>query len=124
MKLDDNSFLLYAAKNYDMRIAVTADEFHNDLKRFQHLKRLFRRYEHDGDLKVRLILNHLTILYNCFGPATTHMLFFKLKRYHKHLKPFVVFLSYMPEIIEYEDIRLKSSDIPLDEYIVKELRQI
>ena len=124
MKLDDNSFLLYAAKNYDIKIAITAEEFQNDLKRFQHLKRLFKRYENDGELKTRLILNHITILYNCFGPATTNILFYKLKMYHSYLKPFVVFLSYMPEIIEYEDVRLNSSDIPLDDYIVKELRQI
>ena len=78
MKLDEDSFLLYAAKYYDIRMASSADEFYDDLKRFQHLKRLFKRYDDDDDLKVRLILNHLTVLYNCFGSAATTMLFYKL----------------------------------------------
>jgi hypothetical protein len=71
-----------------------------------------------------LILNHLIILYNCFGPQATNLLFFKLKDQHQYLKPFVMFLNYMPDVIEYEDVRILNSDIPLDLNIVKELRKI
>jgi len=124
MKLDDESFLLYAAKYYDIRMAASTEEFYDDLRRFQHLKRLFKRYEEDNDLKVRLILNHLTVIYNCFGPGATTMLFFKLEEYHKCLKPFVVMLGYMPEVIEYRDDKFVASDIPLDQTIVDELRKL
>lgn len=124
MVLNEDTFLLFAAKNYDMKRAVSTEEFYDDLKRFQYLKRLFRRYEDMDDLKIRLILNHIIILYNCFGPATTIMLFMKLEEYHKYLKPIVLYLGYMPEFIEYGEKRIISSDIPLDEKIVKELRQI
>ena len=79
MNLDEDSFLLYAAKCCDMRTAISAEEFYDDLRRFQHLKRLFKRYQEDNDLKVRLILNHLTVIYNCFGSGATTMLFFKLE---------------------------------------------
>ena len=54
MNLDEDSFLLYAAKCYDMRTAISAEEFYDDLRRFQHLKRLFKRYQEDNDLKVKL----------------------------------------------------------------------
>lgn len=124
MQLNEESFMLYAAKYYDMKRSASADEFYEDLKRFQYLKRLFKRYEEDNDLRVRLILNHLIILYNCFGPEVTNMLFMKLKQYHSYLKPFIVFLSYMPEIIEYEGDKINSSDIALDSKIVEELRKI
>ena len=124
MKLDDQSFLLYAAKHYDMKSAATADDFYEDLKRFQHLKRLFRRYKENGELRIRLILNHLIVIYNCFGPAATDMLFFRLKEYHDCLKPFVVFLNYMPKQIEYDNATIISSEIPLDINIIKELRKI
>ena len=67
MILDEQSFLIYAAKYYDMRKSSGVEEFYDDLKKFQYLKRLFKRYEEDGDLKVRLILNNLIVLYNCFG---------------------------------------------------------
>ena len=124
MTLNEDTFMLWAAKHYDMRQAVSTDDFNDDVKRFQYLKRLFRRYEDADDLKIRLILNHLIILYNCFGHAATPMLFMKLEEYHKYLKPFVVLLGYMPEQISYGEKKIISSDIPMDDIIVKELRKI
>jgi hypothetical protein len=124
MKLEEDSFLLYAAKYYDIRMAASADEFYDDLKRFQHLKRLFKRYDEDDELKVRLILNHLTVIYNCFGAEATPMLFLKLEDYHKALKPFVIMLGYMPEVVEYGNNKIISSEIPLDPKIIKELREL
>ena len=124
MILDESSFLIFAASNYDMKKSSGVEEFYDDLKKFQYLKRLFKRYEEDDDLKVRLILNHLIILYNCFGLQATNMLFFKLKDQHQYLKPFVLFLNYMPDVIEYENTRILNSDIPLDLNIVNELRKI
>ena len=124
MTLNEDTFMLWAAKHYDMRQAVSMDDFNDDVKRFQYLKRLFRRYEDADDLKIRLILNHLIILYNCLGHAATPMLFMKLEEYHKYLKPFVVLLGYMPEQISYGEKKIISSDIPMDDIIVKELRKI
>ena len=124
MKLDEDSFLLYAAKYYDIRMAASTEEFYDDLRRFQHLKRLFKRYEEDNDLKVRLILNHLTVIYNCFGAGATTMLFYKLEEYQKSLKPFIVMLGYLPETIEFSDKKIITSEIPLDQTIVNELRNL
>jgi hypothetical protein len=124
MILNDSNFLLFAAKAYDVKKSSSSEEFYEDLKRFQYLKRLFKRYEEADDLKIRLILNHIIVLYNCFGAETTHMLFFKLKDYHSMLKPFVLFLNYLPEVVEYEDVKLKTVDVPLDSQIIAELRKI
>ena len=124
MELTYRNFMMYAAKHYDEKNAASIEEFHEDMKRFQYLKRLFKRYDEDNDLRVRLILNHLIVLYNCFGPNATNMLFMKLDDYHKYLKPFVVFLSYMPDVIRYDEVIIRSSDIPLDVEIVEELRKI
>lgn len=124
MILDEKSFLLLAAKNYDMMRSSGVEEFYDDMKRFQYLKRLFRRYDEDKDLKIRLILNHIIVLYNCFGNSATNMLFYKLKEYHKYLKPFIVFLNYMPETIEYENVIIYDSDIDMDIKIIEELRKI
>jgi hypothetical protein len=124
MILNEANFILYAAKMYDVKRSSGVEEFNEDLKRFQYLKRLFKRYDESGDLKIRLILNHIIVLYNCFGPEATDMLFFKLKEYHVYLKPFVLFLNYMPEKINYEDCNIYNSDIQLDSNIVKELRKI
>lgn len=124
MILDEKSFFILAAKNYDIMRSSGVEEFYEDMKRFQYLKRLFKRYDEDDDLKIRLILNHIIVLYNCFGNSATNMLFYKLKEYHKYLKPFVVFLNYMPDTIEYENVLIYSTDIDMDLKIIEELRKI
>ena len=78
-QLDDSNFMLYAAANYDNPQCYDTDEFYDDLKRFKYLKRLLNRYKETGELKERLILNHLTVIYNVFGSTpATRLLFFKL----------------------------------------------
>jgi len=127
-KLDESNFLLYAAKHYDNPNCYQTLEFYDDLNVFKYLKRLFNRYEETGELKERLILNHLTVLYNTFGtePAT-RMLFLKLRGQYQILKPFLVFLNTMPEVvysIGVDNTNIKSSDIYMDEKIVEILRSI
>ena len=80
-KLTDKNFLLFCAAHYDNYQYHSTEEFYEDLNRFKYIKRLFSRYEETGELKERLILNHIIILYNLFGvPATTRLLFFKLNK--------------------------------------------
>jgi hypothetical protein len=127
-KLDETNFLLYAAKHYDNPHCYDTLEFYDDLNRFKYIKRLFNRYEETSDLKDRLIINHLTIIYNIFGaePAT-RMLFLKLKGHYSLLKPFLVLMGYMPDVVHSIGIEGKniiSSDIHMDEKIVEILRQI
>lgn len=123
--MTDDNFLPYALHYYDNPQCHGLAELEEDLNRFKYLKRLFSRYKAGGELRERLILNHLIVLYNVFGtePATK-MLFFKTdKEYWSALKTFLVFLNYMPtEVIA--DRRIMESDIPLDEDIVKVLRKV
>lgn len=100
-KLDESNILLYAAKHYSSTQCCDTIEFYEDLNRFKYIKRLFNKYTETGELKERLILNHLTILYNVFGiEATTRMLFVKLQGQHHLLKPFLVLLGTLPETVE------------------------
>lgn len=126
-KLDDSNFILFAAKHYDNPQCYDLNEFHDDLKRFKYLKRLFGKYQESGELKERLIINHIIVLYNVFGESATRMLFMKLENYHSYLKPFIVLLGYMPERvynIGMNGITYKNSDIHMDERIVEVLRKI
>ena len=126
-KLDESNFMLYAAKHYDNPQCFDTLEFYEDLARFKYIKRLFNRYEESGELKERLIVNHLIILYNVFGPVTTRMLFFKLNGHLHLLKPFIILLGFMPDKVYgvgVENKTIISSDIPMDEKIVQILRKI
>lgn len=124
MLLRESTFLLYASKYYDNPHCSDVSEFEEDLKRFQYLRKLFGRYRQDADLKERLILNHLIIIYNMFGPDASNMLFMKLEEYHDLLKPFVEYLNFMPEVVQYEDRVINKDSIVSDLSIQDILRKI
>lgn len=124
MKLTEPTFLLFAAQQYENPQCSDISEFEEDLKRFQYLRKLFGRYRQDGDLKERLILNHLIIIYNVFGPEATNMLFMRLHEYHDYLKPFVEYLNFMPLEIRYEDVILHKENIASDQGIIDNLKEI
>jgi len=122
-KLNDGNFLVYAMHHYDNPQCHSIDEFEEDLKRFLYLKKLLSRYKKDNELRERLILNHIIVLYNVFGDATTNMLFHKIDSEHWNvLITFLVYLERMPETLPEYSITL--SDIPLDEQVVSALRKI
>ena len=117
-KLTPDNIIMFAMKHYDNPSCVDSKEFLDDMKRFKYLKRLFRKYDTSGTLKVRLILNHIIVLANVFGvDASSTLLFFKIDRKHwPVLKTFLVYLNYMPE----NDMK----DIATDLKVLKELREI
>lgn len=124
-KLDESNFLLYAAKYYDNPQCHDTEEFLDDLKRFKYLKRLFGKYEDSGELKERLIINHLVVIYNLFGDAATRMLFYKMEGFHEYLKPFLILLNRLPEVvIDGNGDQLHTSTIVLDAHIIEVLRKI
>lgn len=124
MKLDESTFLVYAANRYENVHCYSIAEFEEDLKRFQYIRKLFSKYRQSGDLKERLILNHLIILYNCFGPSATEMLFLKLEGFHDYLKPFVEYLNYLPANIKYNNKIIDTKSILPDKYIEQKLKGI
>jgi hypothetical protein len=122
-KLSEDNFVLYAMHNYDNPQCHSVQEFEEDLKRFLYIKKLFTRYRTNNELRERLILNHVIILYNVFGEAATKMLFYKIdKRYWDILATTLLYLNRMPEQIPDTDVKL--SDIPLDEGMIQALRKI
>jgi len=124
--LTDENVLLYAAKAYDKPNCVMS-EFTEDMKRLNYLKRLFRRYRKHGEMRERLILNHIVVLNNLFGPeVTTRLLFFRMsKDDYSILKTYLVFLSLMPDrIFGIDGKDIISSDIQIDMKIAEELRKI
>lgn len=124
MKLTESTFQMYAMQHYDNPQCSDIAEFEEDLKRFQYLRKLFGRYRNDGELKERLILNHLIIIYNMFGPAATNMLFMRLHEYHEYLKPFVEYLNFMQTVIVYDDVMIGRDNIVSDPTINEKLKEI
>ena len=96
-EITKDNWLLFAQQNYDNPTLEKEVEFYDDIKRFKYLKRLFRKYEITGDIKIRLILNHLIVLQNVFGvEASVSLLLFKIDRvYWPILKSIMGYLNYL-----------------------------
>lgn len=117
---------MYAVKAYDKPNCIMS-EFKEDMKRFNYLKRLFKRYRKLGELREQLVLNHLVVLNNVFGPeVATRLLFYKMsKDDYSALKTYLLFLSCMPERVRgIKGHDILSSEIPVDMTVANALRQI
>ena len=116
---DDDAFLTYAMDNYTNPSCSGKEEFEEDINRIKYIKRLFGRYMSTGELKERLILNHIIIFYNVFEmEAATKMMFYRMEdKFKPLLKTFLVYLNYLPETEDY--VR-----IPLDTKVVSILRSV
>lgn len=118
--LTEDTLLIFAAKHYYNPLGIDLDEFQEDLKRFKYVKRLVNRYLDGGDLPVRLIMNHLIVVFNVFG-IEGGLAILNLKMDDKHipvLKPFLIFLK----TIRADDVRY--TGVEQDWLVVEELRQI
>jgi hypothetical protein len=124
--LTSENVLMFAVKAYDKPNMILS-EFKEDMKRFNYLKRLFRRYRKIGELREQLVINHLIVLYNVFGPeVATRLLFYKMsKEDYPTLKTYLLFLSCMPEVVKgIKGHDIISSDIEVDMVIADSLRKI
>lgn len=124
-KLNDNTFMMFSMKHYENPQCIGMEEFQEDLNRIKYIKRLMRKYQNNGILRERLLLNHIIILYNVFGiDACSRMLFYKIEEdMHSILKTFLVFLNYLPEkeeIVPEADL----INIPLNQDVINRLREL
>ena len=96
-EITKDNWLLFAQQNYDNPTLETEIEFYDDIKRFKYLKRLFRKYDITGEIKIRLILNHLVVLQNVFGAevAITLLLYKIAYKYWSVLKTCLNYLEYL-----------------------------
>ena len=103
-------------------------EFYEDLSRVKYIKRLFNKYDDTGELRERLILNHLIVLFNVFGPVPSQrLLFLKLSNHYKYLKTFLVYLNLCPDAVEHigmDNATIDTTLIEIDEEIMQRLKAL
>jgi hypothetical protein len=105
----------------------TTEEFLEDINRIKYIKKLVTRYVESGELRERLILNHIIVLNNCFGPIVTcKILYLKLKTQWKYIKPFLVMLNILQEKIYNvgTEVIVYTDQIDMDHGIIERLRNL
>lgn len=126
--LTESNFLLYAAAHYNNPQCYDINEFNDDLKRFKFIRRLINKYLDTGELKERLILNHIIALNNVFGPTCmTKMLFVKLEGYEEYIIPFLSLLGCLPTVVTgigSKNKTIETKHISSDRIIEQRLKEI
>ena len=118
-KLTSKNFQQFAIKHYDDPQCADIEDFQEDLRRFRYLKRLLHRYHENGEMRERLMLNHLICLFNVFGfDPCMRMLRFKIKEqsYWSSIKTMLLYLEYVEEGWE--------TDITIDDALATRLRDL
>ncbi len=126
--LTNQNYEHYLKNNYDC-IVFNECEFKEDLARIKHIKKLITRYITYGtdELRERLILNHLIVLVNTFGPeVTSRIIFLKMQDVLSYIKPFMILLGILPDRIFniQKECVIDTTEIIMDKYIVEALRKI
>jgi len=118
----------FAAHNYDNPQCVSIEEFNEDYKRLKYVKRLCRRYLATNRISERLMLNHLILLSNVFGPvAAVRLLFYKCgdEKSYRVLRPFLEYLNILPAVVPGVNGKdIVTSRIPTDIKLVRKLQSI
>ena len=109
---------MFAIRHYDNPHCESENEFLDDMKRFKYIKRLLRKYHETEILKERLLLNHIIVLNNLFGPdACATLLLFKIQsEYWRTLKTFLIYLN----LLRNDEM----TDIEIDEKVLDALRKL
>jgi hypothetical protein len=119
-ELNDDNFVIYAVSHYNNPQCKSIDEFNEDLLRIVYIKRLVKKYLNGGELRERLIINHIITLYNVFDiePATKILLFKLEENLLPVIKSFLVYLNYIkPDNKSFININM-------DDFIVNKLRNL
>ena len=117
----------YVIMSYNNPQCVDLEEFEDDIKIPKYIKRLINRYSSMGELKERLILNHIILFYNVFyREAATRILFFKMEESdYSVLKTFLTYLNFMPETVELINGKnIVNTDIPISKEVAEILREL
>lgn len=126
-KLTDENFILFCAAHYDNAQYASTEDFVEDLNRIKYIKKLITRYVEYGELKERLILNHIIVLNNCFGPdILCKIIYLKLNSQLRYIKPFLILLNVLPDKIYNvgEESEIDTNLIEMDLDIVAKLRKV
>jgi hypothetical protein len=125
--LTDKNIMLYAMHEYNSPCLNSIDEFVEDLQHVKFIKRLLSRYVNSGKINAPLVLNRIVSLHNVFRiEALCRILFFYVdEKHYPILKPFLVFLDYLPDTIpKVKGRNINTVAIPMNQDIVNVLRHI
>jgi len=122
-KIDDSAFMEISRRYYDNIQCASPAEFEEDLRRFGYIRKLFSRYQESGEMKERLVINHIITIINLFGSASVELMFYKIPKNQWYLlASYLSSLNIMPNNIKALGVNL--SDLCLDHNILDAVERL
>lgn len=90
---------------YENKSIIDLDEFREDVMRFTYVYRILEKYKNGAQLNLNLLLNHLVILFNCFGSDTIHILLSNNTHLYAEVCTLLYFVERLPKELEYAVIQ-------------------
>jgi hypothetical protein len=117
-ELDNENFEFFAAKYYNNPACLSVDDFKEDIARFKYINRLLRKYDDTQEIQIRLLINHIIIIFNVFEiPAANKMIFYRVDVKHwSIIKTILLYLNLLPEG--------DKKDVFTDLYITKKINNL
>ena len=128
--LDENNFLLVAAKAYSNPHCLDLNEFYQDVAKIRQFGKNLSKYKRTGSLKMRTIINQLIFLFNVF--ETEGLVSLLVYKNYQNLDALVPMLRYLGYIREYhlegpfgpDHATVNLNEVQDDKYILDELTRI
>lgn len=80
---------------YDNQSAISIDEFTRDLNLVMTLRKYIKKYvSSPEEVNVRKMLNHVVVIYNCFGATAKELLLYKIKE-PDHLSVLIPMMAFL-----------------------------
>lgn len=77
---------------------VCMDEFQEEVSRILYISRLLRKFKNSGETNVRLLVNHVIILYNVFDNKVTPIVFDAINNdLHPELRGLLSYFNRLPK---------------------------
>ena len=109
MQITELTFTKLAISAYNTYKCEGISDITGDIDRFKYISKAFTKYKKDGELKERIILNHMIILYNVFGESAGRFLFYKIKK--EHYSVLITFMAYLHRLGDFVEIDNKMVSI-------------
>lgn len=125
MKITDANFDHLAFSAYNNYKCEGISDISADMDRFKYISKAITKYKKDGEIKERLVLNHIIILFNVFGESARDFIFFKIKKdHHPVIITFMAYLHRLPDFVEINGKIVDVTKMKYDAYVAERLQQI
>lgn len=123
--LNHSTFDLFCIQAYENPHCVDVQEYISDIKKLKYIKRLINKYIQTGELRERLLLNHIISFLNVFNLEKSLQIFVFdfTEEQLRILFPFLDHIGVLPEYVFINDRVINTREIVQDKNVIEVIQK-